>query len=119
MAGIHSAQVRLANRVRTGRGPTKDLWQGARLPEGLLAMSNSKTPPSTEFPLRLDAVLRLDRCPQCATALPHLTLKYIVDAPMPGRYDWWIYWAIYRCESCGNIVAAKSENKGHIQVKNK
>lgn len=81
-------------------------------------MSTSKVPSSRESPLRLDGVLRLDRCPQCGTAMPHLILKYLVDSPTPGNYDWWTYWAIYRCESCGNIVAAKSESKGHKNIKN-
>jgi hypothetical protein len=80
--------------------------------------TDAKVPPSTEGPLKLDSVLRLDRCPQCGTASPHLSLKYIVDTPIPGDYTGWIYWAIYKCESCANIVAAKSRSGQNKRIKN-
>ena len=101
---------------RTGK-KQNEVYSMTGLGESLQSTLNSFFVPN-DGPLMLDEVLRLDRCPQCGTALPHLGLQYIVDTPLPGDYKWWIYWAIYKCESCANIVAAKSRTEGHRVIRN-
>jgi len=66
--------------------------------------------------MRLVNKLEMSRCPHCNIAQPNLSLIFgPIESNSHSKNNFHL-WALYRCDSCGNIIMASSPNNADKEV---